>query len=788
MPQPRTIRQHFSSTFLWTVLLPLTLTGVAVLAWSAWQLQHQARATLEAASREVAGTVDDHVGDYRRGMVLLAEILELEDPVRLGAGPSAWLDLFREIYADYVTMLIADPTGRVVSAAPWDSLAAAVGDGLNVADREYFRVARSGDGTFVSDVFRGRGFGDDPIVAISAGFSWPAAPGETGIVEGSLDLRDVTELIRPISTRPIEIQVIDRNHRIIASSLATEMPMEAVRREEGSAGRLRRLWSPDWFTARQTLPALGWEVIARQPVHSVYAPLLPFLSGLVLIVLSALVIAGLSFSRGSKRIGRWIRAAAEEVDLPHPEKIAVPVPDPHAPSEILSLAHALKRLIETIRTQQAKLHQHLAELELTVDARTSELREQRREFSEFLAEAPALIVSVDRDGRLLYSNNFWNEVMGCGAEDPDCPDITHFFDEAARGAWQDAVEKVERSGPSVPVRLSLMAHESPLEVSGRVIRQETTRGRVAFRGVFQDISELVQTQRKLRHSEQMLSLFIKNAPAGIAMFDSEMRYISASERWLSDYQLSGEEIIGKSYYELFPETPQRWRDIHRKCLQSGEAMRRGEDLLKRSDGTSDWLRWEIIPWQDVDGALGGLIMLSEIITEKKRLRDQLRVLADYDSLTGLLNRRAFLDRLRRLSRRRDPDQPPYGLLFIDLDRFKGINDEHGHYVGDRVLQEVGRRLKTGTRAEELAGRLAGDEFVVLLTETEDSQLATIIERYEALIAEPMKAAGYHLRISASIGGVLARPGEAADELLDRADRAMYRAKRNGSDAGDGAPD
>jgi len=116
--------------------------------------------------------------------------------------------------------------------------------------------------------------------------------------------------------------------------------------------------------------------------------------------------------------------------------------------------------------------------------------------------------------------------------------------------------------------------------------------------------------------ERPFNLFIENAPAAIAMLDRNMRYLCASRRWLRDYRLESQDIIGRSHYELFPEIPERWREIHRRCL-AGATESCDEDPFPRQDGALDWVRWEILPWLEASGQIGGIMIMSEVITDRK---------------------------------------------------------------------------------------------------------------------------------------------------------------------------
>jgi len=130
--------------------------------------------------------------------------------------------------------------------------------------------------------------------------------------------------------------------------------------------------------------------------------------------------------------------------------------------------------------------------------------------------------------------------------------------------------------------------------------------------MFLDITGRRLAEDRLREQAQVLGLFIEHAPAPIAMLDKEMRYIYASGRWLRDYRIALEDIVGRSHYEVFPEIPERWREIHRRCL-AGATERCDADLFPRQDGRVDRVKWEIRPWRDRTGAVGGIIILSELL-------------------------------------------------------------------------------------------------------------------------------------------------------------------------------
>ncbi|HEX8310941.1 MAG TPA: PAS domain S-box protein, partial [Chthoniobacteraceae bacterium] len=131
-----------------------------------------------------------------------------------------------------------------------------------------------------------------------------------------------------------------------------------------------------------------------------------------------------------------------------------------------------------------------------------------------------------------------------------------------------------------------------------------------------DIAPRRQNEQKLAASEELLREFIRHTPAAIAMMDSELRYMQASERWIKDYHLDGREIIGHSHYEIFPDAPERWKEIHQRVLK-GAVESCDEDPFPRADGGMEWLQWEVRPWRQPNGAIGGLIFFTQVITARK---------------------------------------------------------------------------------------------------------------------------------------------------------------------------
>src|SRR5258707_2058472 len=134
--------------------------------------------------------------------------------------------------------------------------------------------------------------------------------------------------------------------------------------------------------------------------------------------------------------------------------------------------------------------------------------------------------------------------------------------------------------------------------------------------IIRDITQRKRTEARLAEREAQLALFVEHAPAAIAMFDGEMRYLATSRRYVSDFRLPPDiELIGRSHYEIFPDIPPRWREIHARVL-AGEGLADEEDPFPRHEGPIDWGRWLMKPLRTPDGRIGGALLFSERITQQ----------------------------------------------------------------------------------------------------------------------------------------------------------------------------
>ncbi len=321
-------------------------------------------------------------------------------------------------------------------------------------------------------------------------------------------------------------------------------------------------------------------------------------------------------------------------------------------------------------------------------------------------------------------------------------------------------------------------HKREIPVSHMVIAHRDGAGKIErYSTVMRDISVEVRSKRELLQQTGILRSVTEAIPDIVAVFGVDLCYRfvnSAFERWIG---ASRQTIIGRRMEEVLG------RDAFNRMLPSLQKAVAGEpvtyEIRTRRGGVVAYRAISFIPLRMDDGSVDSVVAVAQDVTTQKREEMRLRELIQRDPLTGLLNRAGFEQYLERaLDEGRGPS---LALLYIDLDHFKAINDEHGHPVGDQLLKQVAQRLCKAVRPSDGVARLGGDEFAVVLSGVNARTNAhTVAEKVISAIKNPFDVGGTALSVSASVGVAFAvdAAGSVAD-LVARADALLYEAKAAG---------
>jgi diguanylate cyclase (GGDEF)-like protein/PAS domain S-box-containing protein len=407
----------------------------------------------------------------------------------------------------------------------------------------------------------------------------------------------------------------------------------------------------------------------------------------------------------------------------------------------------------------------------------------------FLDDATDGLVVIDDRFHILMVNRATETIFGYSADEMVGHPISMLMLDGEVETNEQGLETFG-SGPRDRAYVGLQVRRLGLRRDGSEVPLEGSLSRVIvgestyFVALVRDISAREQLEKQREQRDRIARRFeamVELASDAIMVLtpDTEAAYLSPSCLDLLGYQLD-EFVAAFSSDLVHPDYVARAASIVERVLATPEATARDELLVKRRDGTWRWIDATFKNLTELE-EVGGILISAKDITERKEAEFALAHQAGHDALTGLPNRVLLTDRLRQavISITRSGSNPV--VLFIDLDRFKVVNDSMGHSAGDRLLVTMAERIRPLIRAEDTVARLGGDEFVVLVPNcAEPSLAAEVAERIIAAVAPPVSIDGTDFYVTASIGIAVADGlGTSPERLLADADVAMYEAKRRG---------
>jgi diguanylate cyclase (GGDEF)-like protein/PAS domain S-box-containing protein len=292
-----------------------------------------------------------------------------------------------------------------------------------------------------------------------------------------------------------------------------------------------------------------------------------------------------------------------------------------------------------------------------------------------------------------------------------------------------------------------------------------------------DISEEMAAHEALRRREQLFSRLAESLPSGVAQIQQDLSVVYANARLGTILGIAPINDMSDVLAGVVEHDRAALSDAVKAALEQSEDRDLEVDVARADSVERRRCALTIAAVDDQEGQPGVLICVSDI-TDQARSHQELQVRATTDPLTGVLNRATIMQALdRSLSR---PHQAPTGVIYVDIDRFKPVNDRMGHAAGDELLVHVAKSLDAATGREEVVGRMGGDEFVLLCPSPENpARAASLAHRLQQALNQPLDISAGTVDLHASIGVAFSEPGDTCDVLVALADSAMYQSKRGG---------
>jgi diguanylate cyclase (GGDEF)-like protein/PAS domain S-box-containing protein len=382
----------------------------------------------------------------------------------------------------------------------------------------------------------------------------------------------------------------------------------------------------------------------------------------------------------------------------------------------------------------------------------------------------------DLEGRFLDVNHTLCEALGYTKEEMLSMGVGDVDD-----VYSDRRE-MERMWASLPVTFETRHRRkdgASFPVEMRLVSIEMG-GAPAVLAIARDLTDRRRAELALRESEDLLrrqSTAMAAAMDGMAILDAGERYVYLNEAHARIYGYDcPADLTGQSWEVLYDPAERERFKTHIMPLFRRHGQWHGEAMGRRADGTQFPQEVSLTALPD-----GGLICVVRDITERKQAEQQLDFLAHHDPLTGLPNRLLFSARLEHSIQRASRDGTQVAVLFLDLDRFKNVNDSLGHHIGDQLLQAVASKMTSRLRAVDTIARLGGDEFIIILEGAADAAcVVEVAQRILSLFNQPVKVGEHELYVGTSIGiSLYPQDGQDVNTLVRNADAAMYHAKAQG---------
>lgn len=388
---------------------------------------------------------------------------------------------------------------------------------------------------------------------------------------------------------------------------------------------------------------------------------------------------------------------------------------------------------------------------------------------------------IDTQRRFIEVNDRLCELMGYARDEIIGKTPLDFVTDESRDELQAQFKRIDTTEHR---RYQLIGRRKDGSTFPILLNNTTHRDRrgevVGSFGFITDLTPIVEAQRSVAESERELRRILDNLQDTYYRADNEGRVVRISPSIQQLLGRTAEECIGQQLATWYFEPG--GREVFLQALEAGGGHVTGfETPMRHKDGHPVWVMTNAQYVQDEAGNILGVEGVVRDISEQRIAQARIDFLAHHDPLTELPNRLLFKDRFERAMIHAQRAGSRTALLFVDLDRFKEVNDAYGHPIGDRMLCETARRIESCVRDTDTVCRHGGDEFLVALTDVRSNEaIARVARKILEAVAKPFRLDDHEMTISSSIGiAICADDGEDFNVLLRKADDAMYRAKAAG---------
>ncbi|HTP63717.1 MAG TPA: diguanylate cyclase, partial [Burkholderiales bacterium] len=553
---------------------------------------------------------------------------------------------------------------------------------------------------------------------------------------------------------------------------------------------------------------LGWIVIARERADVAFAPVAELQRAILLLGLG-LALAGIG--AGWLLAGRLARplealaSAAAEV-VAGKQRAALPLLRDNL--EVARLSTALRAMLSHLREQAESLREAQDHLDQRVRERTAELVEVQAQLEleiadtmvarDDLAKAHAQLALALEASQLalwdfdvpsdrVFLGPYWSRMLGGPAVETrsSSPELLALVPEDDRARVVAALSAaLDGSAPEYRVEHRVRRPDGSvfwIVSRGRVIEREADGRAKRVIGTNRDITERIEATRSLQESEARFKRAFDSSAVGIALVAPDGRFQRVNRTMQRMLGYTEEEFLATDFRRLtHPEDLADNEALVAETLAGVRDEYEYEKRFLRKDGTPVWVQVDVALVRDELDLPVQLVCQVLDVSARHEAELRIKALALHDPLTGLPNKRLLEDRLAQAFAAARRKREPIGVLYMDLDDFKPVNDSLGHAAGDELLREVARRGVAALRESDTLARAGGDEFIAVLPGTSREALRQTAERLMHAIGQPYALGAGTVTVGASIGAALSETGaEDPMALLRRADAAMYEAKRAG---------